>query len=152
MAETNDGALEREIYIEASPETVFGFLTEADKMVRWMGLEATFEARPGGQYRVNVTGESIARGEVVEVVPYRRVVYTWGWEGGEALPPGESRVEITLEPSGKGTTLTLRHTGLPADSVGPHGEGWDHYGARLVIAAGGGDPGRDPWIKEAAAE
>ena len=45
MDETTDAVLEREIHIEASPETVFAFLTEPDKILQWMGVEATFEAR-----------------------------------------------------------------------------------------------------------
>lgn len=151
MAKTTDGSVEREIYIEAPPETVFGFLTEPDKMVQWMGIEATFENRPGGIYRVNVNGEAVARGEVVEVAAPERVVFTWGWEGGETLPPGESLIEITLTPKDGGTTLKMVHSGIPDSMVGPHGDGWDHFIPRLGIAAAGGDPGRDPWIKEKAA-
>ena len=151
MAETTDGALEREISIEAPPETVFGFLTEPDKMVHWMGVEAAFEGHPGGLYRVNVNGEDVARGEVVEVSPPKRVVYTWGWEGGETLPPGQSLIEITLEAKDDGTMLKMIHSGIPEPMVGPHGDGWDHFVPRLAIAAAGGDPGRDLWVKEKAA-
>jgi len=152
MAAKHDQTLEREVYIEATPETVFGYLVEPAKMTRWMGTEATFEPRPGGRYRVNVSGEDVASGQVVAVEANRRVVYSWGWEGGEMLPPGASRVEITLRPSGTGTTLTLRHSGLPDELADKHGEGWDHYLARLTTVAAGGEPGRDPWVKDAAAE
>jgi uncharacterized protein YndB with AHSA1/START domain len=141
-----DDVLQREIHIEASPATVFAFLTEPEKMLTWMGIECVFEPRPGGAYRCNVTGESIAAGEVIEIVPHSRVVYSWGWEGGEELPPGASRVEITLEEAGGGTRLTLRHSGLSAHLAERHGEGWDHYYARLAIAAAGGDPGPDAWL------
>jgi len=151
MANTTDGALEREIFIEAPRETVFGFLVEPDKMVQWMGTEATFENRPGGLYRCNVNGEDIARGEVVEINPPERVVFTWGWEGGETLPPGQSLIEITLAEKGDGTMLKMVHSGIPEPMVGPHGDGWDHFVPRLAIAAAGGDPGRDSWIKEKAA-
>lgn len=151
MAKPNDGTLEREIYIEAPRETVFGFLIEPEKMVQWMGTEATFENRKGGTYRVNVNGGDVARGEVVEVTPPERVVYTWGWEGGETLPPGQSLIEITLAAKGDGTLLKMVHSGIPEPMVAPHGDGWDHYVPRLAIAAAGGDPGRDSWIKETAA-
>lgn len=151
MAQTNNGALEREIFIEAPPKTVFGFLTEPEKMLLWMGVEAKFEGHPGGIYRVNVNGEDVASGEVVEVTPPERVVYTWGWEGGETLPPGQSLIEITLTATDKGTMLKMVHSGLPEPMLGPHGDGWDHFVPRLAIAAAGGDPGRDPWVKEKAA-
>lgn len=150
MMAKDSGSLVREIHIDAPPETVFGFLTEPEKMVKWMGIEATFEARPGGLYRVNVNGEDVARGEVVEVTPPRRVVYSWGWEGGDVLPPGGSRIEITLEEEDGGTHLRMVHSGIPTRMVAPHGEGWDHYVPRLAAAASGGDAGRDPWIKEGA--
>jgi uncharacterized protein YndB with AHSA1/START domain len=45
MAETNTGVFEQEMYIEANPETVFSFLTDPDKMVRWMGVSATLEPK-----------------------------------------------------------------------------------------------------------
>ena len=41
-------AVEREVRIDAPPETVYAFLTDADRIVRWMGRKATLEARPGG--------------------------------------------------------------------------------------------------------
>lgn len=152
MAAKADRVVEREVYIEATPETVFGYLVEPAKMTRWMGTEAVFEARPGGRYRVNVSGRDIAVGEVIEVSPHRRVVFSWGWEGGGVLPPGASRVEITLRPTGTGTTVKLRHSGLPGELADRHAEGWEHYMARLGIAAAGGDAGADPWVKDKAAE
>jgi uncharacterized protein YndB with AHSA1/START domain len=90
-------------------------------------------------------GEHAARGEYVAVEPPSRVVFTWGWEEEDAsVGPGASTVEVTLEPDGDGTLVRLVHTGLPDDqSRQRHGMGWDHYLARLVIAAAGGDAGPD---------
>jgi uncharacterized protein YndB with AHSA1/START domain len=51
-----------EIRIEASPEAVFPFLTDPQKIVRWKGIDARVEASPGGVYRVNVTGTKHAVG------------------------------------------------------------------------------------------
>jgi uncharacterized protein YndB with AHSA1/START domain len=45
--------VERELRIDASPATVFSFLIEPDKLVQWMGRQATMEARPGGIFRLN---------------------------------------------------------------------------------------------------
>ena len=41
--------------------------------------------------------------------------------------------------------LELAHRHLPDDELPKHGTGWDHFLPRLIIAAGGGDPGPDPW-------
>ena len=142
----NTEVVERETRIAARPETVFSFFTDPAKMTRWMGIEATLDAWPGGVYRVNINGRDIARGEYLEVVPNTRVVFSWGWEAeGNPLPPGSTNIEISLVADGDGTALRLRHLGLPVDQRDAHGEGWDHYLPRLVIAAEGRDPGPDPW-------
>ena len=143
---SESGVVEREIRIAARPETVFSFFIDPEKMTRWKGIGVTLEPHPGGTYRVDMNGNNIARGEYLEVVPNSRVVFSWGWEGeGSALPPGSSRVEVTLTPDNEGTIVLLRHLGLPADQQDAHAEGWEHYMARLAIAGAGGDPGPDPW-------
>jgi uncharacterized protein YndB with AHSA1/START domain len=142
--------VEREVRIAARPETVFAFFTDPEKMVRWKGSKAELDAHPGGIYRVEISRQTIVRGEYVEVDPPARVVFTWGWEGQEAgggehaVPPGSSRVEVSLEAEGDGTLVRLRHFDLPEQALELHGQGWDLYLGRLVIAAAGGDPGRDP--------
>jgi len=149
MAQPEPGAgaeLEREVLVGASPEIVFAHFTDPERMCRWMGVAAQTDPRPGGIYRVDITGRNVVRGEYVEVVPYRRVVFTWGWEdAGNPLRPGRSRVEVTLTPSASGTVVRLRHTGLPEELRGAHSEGWDHYLPRLAIAGSGADAGPDPW-------
>jgi len=141
--------VEREVRIAARPETVFEFFTDPDKMVLWKGREADLDPQPGGIYRVEMGDQIVARGEYVEIDRPSRVVFTWGWEGQESsgphgVPPGSSRVEVTLEPDGEGTLVRLRHLDLPEEARQIHGEGWDLYLGRLVIAATGGDPGIDP--------
>ena len=147
MAHTANTAnvVQRAIRIEAAPATVFEFLTTPAKMVRWMGTEAVLNPRPGGEYRVNITGHERVSGEVIEIVPDRRLVFTWGWEGG-ALPvaPGESTVEISLEPDGDGTLLRLTHRNLPPNMHTFHRIGWDYSLPRLAAIAAGKDPGSDP--------
>lgn len=137
--------VEKEVRIAAQPSTVFAFLVDPQRMVQWMGTEAAADPTPGGVYRVNITGHDVASGQFVEVVPYSRVVFTWGWEGdGSVVPPGSSTVEFDLSADGDGTLLRLRHSGLPsAEQRQLHGEGWEHYIGRLVVVAAGGDPGPD---------
>jgi len=134
----------REVRIDATPETVFGFFVAPAKMARWKGRKAQLDARPGGIYRVEINDQAVARGEYVEVDPPRRVVFTWGWEGGHPVAPGSSTVEVDLTPDGEGTMLRLTHRGLPDDEIEQHAHGWDHFLPRLEVAAPGGDPGPDP--------
>ncbi len=148
MTQDEPDAIELEIRIAASPETVFPFFTDPAKMVRWKGRTAELDPRPGGVYRVDINGRDIARGEYVEISPPHRVVFTWGWESeGHPLPPGTSRVEIVLTRDGDGTILRLRHLLLLPDQRDDHREGWQHFLPRLSIAAVGGDPGPDPWAE-----
>jgi uncharacterized protein YndB with AHSA1/START domain len=139
--------VEREIRIDASPETVFAYFTDPARMTRWKGRSATLDPRPGGAYRVEINDRAVVRGEFVEVTPYSRLVFTWGWEGSDPehpVPPGSSTVEVVLEPDGGGTLVRLRHRDLPAGQGELHDQGWTHYLGRLGEAAAGRDPGPDP--------
>ncbi len=152
-ATTETTSVERTISIAASPETVWEFFVDPEKLTRWMGTTAELEPRPGGAYRNEVIPGHIARGEFVELDPPRRLVFTWGWEqSGEddvAVPPGSSTIEVELTREGEGTSLRFVHRDLPsAEAAASHAHGWDHYLARLEIVAGGGDPGEDPWLTQ----
>ncbi len=144
-------AVTREITIDASPETVWAYLVEPEKLTRWMGLSAQVGSAPGEIYRCVVNPTHTAIGEIVELDPPNRFVFTWGWEevpGREVtVAPGSSTVEITLEPRGDTTLLRLHHFDLPTSLGDGHGRGWDHYLARLLVTAPGGDPGRDEWLQ-----
>jgi uncharacterized protein YndB with AHSA1/START domain len=136
---------ERTIAIDASPETVWEFFVDPSKVLRWMGIDAELDPQAGGIYRLNVISGNTALGEFVEVDKPHRLVFTWGWDGNESLPPGASTVEAELTPEGKGTSLRFVHRDLSPEQAASHAQGWDHYLARLEIAAAGGDPGEDPW-------
>jgi uncharacterized protein YndB with AHSA1/START domain len=133
-----------ELEIAATPEEVFRYLTSPEAMVEWMGQSATLEPEPDGRFEVDVNGVPI-RGRYLELDPPHRVVFSWGAEGNEVLPPGSSRVEFTLTAIPAGTQLRLVHSELPPDEAAKHEIGWSHFLARLQIAAAGGDAGVDEW-------
>lgn len=150
-ATTETTALEREIAIAASPETVWQFLVDPDKTILWMGERATIDARPGGAWSIDVIPGNTASGEFIEVDPPHRLVYSFGWAStrtdANQVPPGSSTIEIELVPDGDGTLLRFAHRDLPTSSVvESHATGWEHYLGRLAVVAAGGDPGRDPWL------
>ena len=144
-----------ETWIAAPPAAVFPYLTDPRLMVRWFGVVAEIDARPGGVFRVQVNGRDWASGRYTEVDPPRRVAFTWGWEGPlgsrHGVPPGSTTVTIDLAPENGGTRVTLRHSGLGGDTARDHEHGWTHYASRLKIAGEGGDPGVDPFVTAAAA-
>jgi uncharacterized protein YndB with AHSA1/START domain len=131
--------------IAASPETVFSFFTDHARWTEWQGIGGTIDARPGGELRVQMPGGQVASGRFVELVPHRRIVFTWGWEG-DAPPvaPGSTTVVVELEPHGAGTLVRLTHRDLAPPAVADHHRrGWERYVDRLAVRAEGGDPGAD---------
>jgi uncharacterized protein YndB with AHSA1/START domain len=149
-AATETTVYERTLSIDATPETVWEFFVDPQKLCRWKGMNADLEPHAGGLYRCEVIPGHTARGEYVELDRPHRLVFTWGWDGNDKVPPGSSTVEVELTPEGSGTRLRFVHKDLPdAEQVASHAHGWDHYLPRLEVAAGGGDPGEDPWITQA---
>jgi uncharacterized protein YndB with AHSA1/START domain len=144
----------RETQIAAPPAAVFAFLTDPQKIMSWMGAEATTEVHPGGLYLVKDVGGRpgrTARGQFREVVPVHRLAYSFGWEGDDAVPPGSGLVEIDLLDRDGGTLVRMTHTGLPnAAECANHAKGWAHYLGRLGVAAAGGSPGVDDFARRAA--
>jgi uncharacterized protein YndB with AHSA1/START domain len=135
------GAIEITQRIEAPPEIVFAYLTDSRRFVKWMGVGAELDARPGGRYRIDVDGKNIASGEYQEVDPPRRLVMSWGWEGHPTVPPGSTTVEITLTPERGATVLRLRHLGLPDEAERRlHTEGWRLNASQLAASVGSGTP------------
>ena len=131
--------VERHIFIDASPETVFGFLVEPTLMAQWIGIFHCLEPRVGGQFQVEVSAGNIARGVYTEVTPPFRIAFTWGWDSPDPnlslTPPGETLVEIELAHLDGGTMLSLRHSGLPEVTVAIHRDRWSLYLERLKAAA-----------------
>ena len=128
----------KEVHIDAQPETVFAFFTEADKLTRWIADEAATDPRPGGIYHQTHHFQGAdyrLRGEFVELDPPRRVVFTWGFENPElGVAPGGSTVEVTLTPADGGTHLRLVHSGLPEPALASHDTGWDEQLDNLARA------------------
>jgi len=143
-------SVERETAIAATPATVWRLLTDPRRATTWMGVRASFDPRPGGTYRVEVIPGAIASGVFVDVDPPRRLVITWGWEGGRgSVPAGSTTVIFELIPRGGGTVLRLVHRDLPTvEATATHSQGWSHYIGRLEAVAAGRDPGRDGWIDD----
>ncbi len=123
--------------IRATPEEVFDFLVEPDKLIRWMGTAAKIDPRPGGEFWLNVTGHDVARGTYLTVDRPHRVVFSWGWDGSEEVPPGSSTVSFELTADGDETVVELVHSGLPGGQNDKHLVGWTYFFDRFVRASAG---------------
>ena len=136
---------EKSVLVPLGADETFALITQPDRLRRWKAITARVDLRAGGDYRWTIIPGHSACGTFTEVEPGRRVVFTWGWEGDTALPPGASTVTITLEPAEGGTIVRLVHDGLTGEQAAMHGEGWTHYLGRLVEAGTRGDAGADEW-------
>lgn len=127
------------VRIDALPAIVFAFLTDAECMMSWLAQDVKADPRPGGMFRLTDFSGFWIEGVYVKVIPYRRVVLTWG--GIEGLKLGQSTVDFTLRPNGNGTVLRLRHFGLPRPAVIAHHRGWELSGLLKLKAV---IEGREP--------
>jgi uncharacterized protein YndB with AHSA1/START domain len=103
-------------------------LASYDGLVRWVGPEATADPTPGGVLRWTHPNGATVVGRFVELVPHRRLVFTYGWEDGQlGVPPESTTVEIDLVEQDGATTLHLVHHVLPPETVGDHQQGWTYF-------------------------
>ena len=143
--EPSAGAAERSIYltlhrvIDAPVEAVYAAWTEPELLRRWLApgdvtvVRAVAEVAVGGTFLVEMQGTDgqrwLTRGLYREVVPQRRLVHTWRWEGSEV----ETLVTVEFEPeSAGGTRLTLTHSRFARDEArDEHEQGWSGCLAKL---------------------
>ena len=112
---------------------VYAAWSDPKQISRWMGpsdefgpTEVTIDVRVGGRYRFVMhapDGELHRVGGVFrEVVPNRKLVYTWAWE---STPERESLVTVEFRPAGQGTELLVIHQRFAdADARDRHQHGW----------------------------
>lgn len=156
MSTTEYGSIEREIYVEASPDTVFDVLTRPEHLTEWWPDEVELDAVPGGTGEL-VWGDDetprahVAPISVIDVDRPHRFVFRWAHPEGEAATSANSfLVTFTLDPSGSGTRLRMvevgfRERGWEAAVIEEHYldhcRGWDlhlprlsEYGGRLAAS------------------
>ncbi len=141
--------VEKTISVNAPARLLYELLTDAEHLVRWMAESAEVDPVVDGVIRwTHASGDTCA-GRFVELVPGRRIVFTYGWERADVeVPPGSTTVEITLEPRGDATELRLVHHGLAGPMADAHAGGWSSYLGRLAAVAEGRDPGPDALAAE----
>ena len=141
-------AVVHELVVPAAARQVFDMFVDPAQLVRWIGISADLQPRPGGRFRFEIAAGQFCEGQYVVVDRPRRLVFTWGWtDPGFGLPPGSSRVEVTLterdaEPGQ--TRIRLVHSNLAGDLGLLHDDGWTRFFARLQGLLADGDPGDYP--------
>lgn len=140
------GTIEREIYVEASPEIVFEVVSSPDHLKEWWPDDARYEPTAGSVGEI-VFGERGAGGTVVaftvvDVQPPRTFSFRWTHPADEVAAQGNSLlVTFDLTPSGPGTLLRMTESGFRElgweaavleQQYQEHVTGWDFFLPRLV--------------------
>lgn len=127
------------VTIAAPIDVVWAHLTTAEGLVRWVGPHAAADPVPGGALRWTHPNGATVVGRFVELVPPRRLVFTYGWEGDLlGVPPGSTTVVVELAERDGVTTMRLEHHGLPPAVIDDHEHGWAYFlgELRATLAAG----------------
>ena len=121
-----DTVLRKSIYLNATPDQVWDYLTEPDKLALWFHKPKVALAQ-GDAYAMygTTSGDKLMWGDVVVANPHDYLEYTF-----TIVPMGDatSTVKWTLEDVAGGTRLSLVHEGLPA--------GEEAFGLTLALDKG----------------
>jgi uncharacterized protein YndB with AHSA1/START domain len=117
-----------------APEKVYRAWTDPKAVSQWWGPGpgepvslAELDVRVGGRFRIVFGGPDgrmhECAGTYKEVVPNRKLVFTWSWPN--TTPERISVVTIEFRAAGKGTDLVFKHEQLFDEKVrDDHQRGW----------------------------
>jgi len=144
------GSIERELFIDASPDVVFEVVSRPEHIREWWGAETDVQPDAGSTgtltWRDDASGRvDVVSITVVEVDRPRRFVFRWVQPSGEEATAANSLlVTFELTPSGSGTLLRMSETGFREvgwevavleEAYRDHVSGWDHYLPRIAARA-----------------
>lgn len=108
--------VEKERFINATPERVFQALTKIEDLECWFVKKAEVDLHPGGAARFEWAPGMVEVGKILELEPPHHLSYTW-----EAFSPSPTRIIFALTPENGGTHLHFVQTDIG------EGENWGNY-------------------------
>lgn len=135
-------SLEVNRFINAPRARVYAAWTDPAQLREWFGpvwvrtCELVADPRVGGEFRwdvINCDGKEVTiQGEYREVVPGKKIVFTWKHCDDELWKNRISMVTVDLSDRNGGTDLRLTHEELPGEeSRDDHNRGWNSVLDRL---------------------
>jgi len=138
--------IERELFIDASPETVFDVVSQPEHVAQWWPDLASYDVEVGASgeiaFGAPADGGRVFNLTVMDVDPPRTFSFRWTHEAGQEAVLGNSLfVTFALLPSGGGTLLRLSETGFREmgwdaatleTHFDEHVDGWNTFLARLA--------------------
>lgn len=117
------------------PARVFAAWTDSAALRQWMGPgevrapDAEIDARVGGVYRIPMLlpdgGTATVRGTISELVPDRRLRFSWAWDQEDGSPGQVMDVIVEFHAEQGGTRMVLNQTRfIDAEARDKHEHGW----------------------------
>jgi len=116
-------SLHLETKIPATAKQVYEAWMESRKHADFTGDTADIQPEVGGSFTI---GSGYITGQNLELEPYHHIVQAWRTtEFPDSAP--DSWLEVILEDSPNGCSLTLNQERLPEDQVESYRTGWQEY-------------------------
>jgi uncharacterized protein YndB with AHSA1/START domain len=135
-------------YIASTPAKVWKALTEGELTRQYWKHTNESDWKPGSKWKhVADDGKGTVRlvGQVIEVVPNKRLVLTWGDPADAGNPAEHSRAAIDIETVGEMVRLTVTHEELKSAELAKKiANGWPRVVSSLKSLLETGRP-LDTW-------
>jgi activator of HSP90 ATPase len=111
------------VTLPASPDVIYKAWLSGKEHTAFTGEETKSSSKKGGSY---TAGGGYMWGKNLELDPGKKIVQSWH---STDFPKDaeDSRLELLLEKSGKGTKLTLVHSNIPDGQKDRYKEGWKEF-------------------------
>lgn len=129
-----DTVLEKTIFIDSSPENVWLYITDKDRLGEWFHPANTHLTQGTSYQLLKENGDKMCWGHVIEATAPTRLVYSFTHN---FMNDGDTTVTWELSAVHGGTMLKLTHTGFETANGNTlnllisHDKGWDDHFSRL---------------------
>ena len=132
---TADGRLRVwDTFRDVTPDELFSYWTEPDKLKRWWPNETEINPVPGGHYRYEFAKSRTRpdRAPFLKCNPVNALAFSWRW----AHEAGEQNVVVDFERRDKDTLLTVTQSSYGAGEAAERErqqqlDGWSYFLGRL---------------------
>lgn len=132
--------IKRDWFFNQSIQEVWDYLTKAELIEKWL-MPNDFELKVGHEFKfttnpipaMDLSGTFNCK--VLEIIPLKKLVYSWAGGLTEENPSLETIVEWTLETRDDGTELKLVHHGFKQENesiLDAMYHGWDKHIQNMV--------------------
>jgi uncharacterized protein YndB with AHSA1/START domain len=119
-------------FFQQPPSEVWEYLTKPELIEQWL-MACDFKPVAGHKFRFINKSKIDAYCQVLEIIPYKLLSYSWRKGKSENEITVDSVVIWTLTDKNGGTELRLQHNGfITLESYTDHNNGWDYCINRMI--------------------